>query len=107
MERDYGLKRDKDSLRLVVEKLCENGYASYAEKMVKNLANEFFPDERICDLLIKGWCVDGKLEEARRLAGEMYRGGFEVGPMAYHLVCVCKLCREKDLFGFISRPKRC
>lgn len=108
MERDYGLKRDKESLRLVVEKLCENGYASYAEKMVKNLANEFFPDEFICDMLIKGWCVDGKLEEARRLAGEMYGGGFEIGTAAYNAIldCVCKLCREKDPFRLHSEAEK-
>ncbi|TQE01553.1 hypothetical protein C1H46_012783 [Malus baccata] len=100
MEKDYGLKRDKDSLKLVIEKLCENGFASNAEKMMKGLANEFFPDEYMCDLLIKGWCVDGKLEETRRLAGEMYRGGFEIGTTAYNAIldCVSKLCRKKDTF---------
>ncbi|KAM1098397.1 hypothetical protein ACFX2J_015559 [Malus domestica] len=104
MEKDYGLKRDKDSLKLVIEKLCENGFASNAEKMVKGLANEFFPDEYMCDLLIKGWCVDGKLEEARRLAGEMYRGGFEIGSTAYNAIldCVSKLCRKKDPFRLHS-----
>ncbi|KAF5734113.1 pentatricopeptide repeat-containing protein PNM1 mitochondrial [Tripterygium wilfordii] len=100
MEREYGFKRDKNSLKMVVEKLCEHGYASCAEKMVKNLANVVFPDEVICDLLIKGWCVDGKLEEAKRLAGEMYRGGFEIGITSYNAIldCVCKLCRQKDPF---------
>ncbi|GAV85941.1 PPR domain-containing protein/PPR_2 domain-containing protein/PPR_3 domain-containing protein [Cephalotus follicularis] len=100
MDGDYGFKRDKESLKCVVEKLCTNGFASYAEKMVKNMANEIFPDEGICDLLIKGWCVDEKLEEARRLAGEMYRGGFEIGTTAYNAIldCVCKLCRKKDPF---------
>ncbi|XVE54675.1 hypothetical protein DITRI_Ditri03aG0101100 [Diplodiscus trichospermus] len=108
MEKDYGFKRDKESLRLIVEKLCENGYASYAEKMVKDTANEIFPDEMICDLLIKGWCVDGKIEEARRLAGEMYRGGFEIGTMAYNamLDCVCKLCRKKDPFRLHSEAEK-
>ncbi|KAK2973059.1 hypothetical protein RJ640_017281 [Escallonia rubra] len=100
MEKEYGFVRNLESLKLVVSKLCEHGFASHAEKMVKNLANEFFPDELICDLLIKGWCVDGKLDEARRLAEEMYRGGFEIGIVAYNAIldCVCKLCREKDPF---------
>lgn len=108
METDYGLERNRDSLRLIVEKLCEKGYASYAEKMVKNLANEFFPDEPMCDLLIKGWCVDGKLDEARRLAGEMYRGGFELGTSAYNAIldCVCKLCRKKDPFRLDSEAEK-
>ena len=108
MDKDYGFKRDKESLRLIVEKLCENGYASYAEKMVKDLANDIFPDEMICDLLIKGWCVDGKIDEARRLAGEMYRGGFEIGTMAYNamLDCVCKLCRKKDPFRLHSEAEK-
>ncbi|XP_002514631.2 pentatricopeptide repeat-containing protein PNM1, mitochondrial [Ricinus communis] len=108
MERDYGFKRDRENLRLVVKMLCDNGYASYAEKMVKNLANEIFPDENICDLLIKGWCVDGKLDEAKRLAGEMYRGGFEIGTVAYNAIldCVCKLCREKDPFKIESEVEK-
>ncbi|KAJ6369555.1 hypothetical protein OIU76_027903 [Salix suchowensis] len=82
------------------QKLCENGYASYAEKMVKNLADEIFPDDGICDLLIKGWCVDGKLEEAKKISREMYRGGFEIGTMAFNamLDCVCKLCRGEGSF---------
>ncbi|XP_010527249.1 PREDICTED: pentatricopeptide repeat-containing protein PNM1, mitochondrial [Tarenaya hassleriana] len=104
MENDFGLKRDRESLSLVVEKLCDKGYASYAEKMVKNLASEIFPDEHICDLLIRGWCVAEKLDEATRLAGEMYRGGFEIGTKAYNAVidCVCKLCRKKDPFRLQS-----
>ncbi|XP_030521873.1 pentatricopeptide repeat-containing protein PNM1, mitochondrial [Rhodamnia argentea] len=107
MERDYGLKRNKESMEMVVEKLCEKGYANCAEKMVKNLAHEFFPDEHFCDLLIKGWCVDGKLEEANRLAREMYRGGFEIGTRGYNalLDCVCKLCRKKDPFRLSSEAE--
>ncbi|RVW91219.1 Pentatricopeptide repeat-containing protein PNM1, mitochondrial [Vitis vinifera] len=66
MEVDYGFRRDRESLTMVVSKLCEHGFASHAEKVVKNVANEIFPNETICDLLIKGWCVDGKLDEARR-----------------------------------------
>ncbi|XP_042490460.1 pentatricopeptide repeat-containing protein PNM1, mitochondrial [Macadamia integrifolia] len=107
-EVDYGFVRDRESLKLVLSALCEHGFASYAEKMVKDLANEFFPDESICDLLIKGWCVDGKIDEARRLAGEIYRGGFELGPMAYNamLDCVCKLCRLKDPFRLQSEAEK-
>lgn len=108
MEIDYDLKRDKESMKLVVQKLCEKGNANYAEKLVKNLANEFFPDESICDLLIKGWCLDEKLDEANRLAAEMYRGGFEIGAMGYNalLDCVCKLCRKKDPFRLQSEAEK-
>lgn len=107
MEGDYGIARDRESLNLLVTKLCENGNANYAEKMVKSLANEFFPDQYTCDMLIKGWCVDGKLEEARRLAREMYRGGFEIGTVAYNAIldCVCKLCRVKDPFKLQSEAE--
>ncbi|KAL3824727.1 hypothetical protein ACJIZ3_020756 [Penstemon smallii] len=107
MEKDYGFSRNIDSLKLIVSSLCERGYASYAEKMVKSLASEFFPDEYICDTLIEGWCVDGKLDEAKRLAGEMYRGGFEVGTYAYNAIldCVCRLCREKDPFRLVSEAE--
>ncbi|KAL6497336.1 hypothetical protein OROGR_029265 [Orobanche gracilis] len=100
MENDYGFMRNMDSLKLIVSSLCDRGYASYAEKMVKGLANEFFPDEYICDSLIHGWCIDGKLDEAKRLVDEMYRGGFEISTYGYNeiLDCVCRLCREKDPF---------
>lgn len=107
MEKDYGLVRNMDSLKLIVSGLCERGYASYAEKLVKSLANEFFPDEYICDALINGWCVDGKLDEAKRLAGEMYRGGFEIGTHAYNSIldCVCALCRKKDPFRLLDESR--
>ncbi|KAK6148630.1 hypothetical protein DH2020_019542 [Rehmannia glutinosa] len=100
MEKDYGFVRNMDSFKLIVSSLCDRGYASYAEKMAKSLANEFFPDEYICDVLINGWCVDGKLEEVKRLVDEMYRGGFEISTYAYNAIldCVCRLCREKDPF---------
>ena len=108
MEVDYGFRRDRESLTTVVSKLCEHGFASHAEKMVKNVANEIFPNETICDLLIKGWCVDGKLDEARRLAEEMFRGGFEIGTMAYNSIldCICKLCRKKDPFCLESEAEK-
>ncbi|XP_074328611.1 small ribosomal subunit protein mL104 (rPPR9)-like [Apium graveolens] len=107
MEKDYGFVRNLDSLKLVVAKLCEHGFAIYAEKLVKSLANEFFPNEYVCDLLVKGWCVDYKLDEAKRLVGEMNRGGFEIGVVAYKamLDCVCKLCREKDPFRLQSEAE--
>ncbi|KAK6123134.1 hypothetical protein DH2020_043130 [Rehmannia glutinosa] len=101
MENDYGFVRNMDSFELIVSSLCDRGYANYAEKMAKSLANEFFPDEYICDVLINGWCVDGKLEEVKRLVDEMYRGGFEISTYAYNAIldCVCRLCREKDPFS--------
>ncbi|GAB2223736.1 hypothetical protein Droror1_Dr00004476 [Drosera rotundifolia] len=100
MEKDYGFSKDRVSMEFIVGKLCEKGFAGLAEKMVKGLADEFFPGDGICDVLIKGWCVDGKLDEARRLAREMYRGGFEIGTNGYNAIldCVCRLCREKDPF---------
>ncbi|XP_051115936.1 pentatricopeptide repeat-containing protein PNM1, mitochondrial [Andrographis paniculata] len=100
MGKEYGFARNMDSLKLIVLRLCEFGFASYAEKMVKSLANEFFPDEYICDALIMGWCVDEKLDEAKRLVEEMRRGGFEIGTNAYNAIldCVCRLCRKKDPF---------
>ncbi|XP_073145704.1 small ribosomal subunit protein mL104 (rPPR9) [Henckelia pumila] len=108
MEEDYRFSRNVDSLKLIVSSLCERGYASYAEKMVKSSASEFFPDEYICDTLIDGWCVAGKLDEAKRLADEMYRGGFEIGTYAYNamLDCVCRLCREKDPFILQSEAEK-
>ncbi|KAI3887754.1 hypothetical protein MKX03_018601, partial [Papaver bracteatum] len=107
METEYGLVRNRQSLNIVVSNLCENGFANSAEKMVKNLVHEFFPDESTCEMLIKGWCVDGKLDQAKRLAGEIHRGGFQLGTSAYNSIldCVCKLCRKKDNFRLQSEAE--
>ncbi|KAK9080388.1 hypothetical protein SSX86_000146 [Deinandra increscens subsp. villosa] len=108
LDLDYGFVRNLDSLKFIVSKLCDHGFASYAEKLVINVANEFFPDEFICDTLVKGWCVDGKLDEARRLSQEMCRGGFEIGAVGYNAIldCVCKLCRKKDPFRVQSEAEK-
>ncbi|KAI3678346.1 hypothetical protein L6452_37634 [Arctium lappa] len=109
MANDYGFLRNFDSLKFIVSKLCEHGFASYAEKLVTNVAHEFFPDEFVCDTLIKGWCVDGKLDEARRLSQEMYRGGFEIGSAGYNAIldCVCRVCQKKDPFRVRSEVEKC
>lgn len=108
MEKDYGFARNRESLSVVVGALCEHGFAAQAERFVKRVADEIFPDEFICNLLVKGWCVDGKLDQARRLVGEIVRGGFELGTSAYNamLDCVCKLCRKKDPFRLVSEAEK-
>ncbi|MQL80152.1 hypothetical protein Taro_012611 [Colocasia esculenta] len=98
MEQHYGMRRDRAALSTLVSALCEHGYAGHAERVVKQCANEIFPDDVICHELVRGWCVDGKLDETTRLMGEMARGGFELGTPSYNAVldCVCRLCRKKD-----------
>eukprot|EP01018_Ginkgo_biloba_P016229 Gb_15858 [translate_table: standard] len=100
---EYGFKQDEAALKLVVSTLCERGFASYAENLVKQLADTYYPDELVCNTLVQGWCVAGKLDEARRMVNEMSVGGFAMGVMAYNalLDCVCKLCREKDPFRLL------
>lgn len=107
MEKDYGFARDRAKMGVVVAALCENGCTGHAERFVKELAHEFFPDESICDALIRGWCEEGKLDEARRLVLEMNRGGFELGASSYNAIldCVCKLCRKKDPFRLQSEAE--
>eukprot|EP00268_Persea_americana_P023130 TRINITY_DN2280_c0_g4_i1.p1 TRINITY_DN2280_c0_g4~~TRINITY_DN2280_c0_g4_i1.p1 ORF type:complete len:518 (-),score=89.45 TRINITY_DN2280_c0_g4_i1:302-1855(-) len=108
MEKDYGFARNRESLSVVVQALCEHGFAGHAERFVKKVADEIFPNEFICNSLVRGWCVDGKLDQARRLVGEIHRGGFELGTTAYNalLDCVCKLCRKKDPFRLFSEAEK-
>ncbi|KAL6012034.1 hypothetical protein ACLOJK_002505 [Asimina triloba] len=108
MEKDYGFVRDRESLVVVVTALCEHGFASHAERFVKQVADKIFPDESICDSLVRGWCLNGKYDEARRLVGEITRGGFELGTSAYNalLDCLCKLCRKKDPFRLMSEAEK-
>ncbi|KAI3892860.1 hypothetical protein MKX03_010457 [Papaver bracteatum] len=50
-------------------------------------------------MLIKGWCVDGKLDQDKRLAGEIHRGGFQLGTSAYNSILDCvyeKILVEMD-----------
>ncbi|WOK99348.1 hypothetical protein Cni_G08060 [Canna indica] len=95
---DLGIRRDRAALSSLVASLAEHGFPGHAERAVKHYANEVFPDEEICTTLVRGWCAAGKLDEARRLMGEILRGGFELGTPAYNAIldCVCRLCRKKD-----------
>ncbi|XP_031485835.1 pentatricopeptide repeat-containing protein PNM1, mitochondrial-like [Nymphaea colorata] len=97
----FGFDIDRrEGLSVVVSALCDHGFVGHAESLVKKTADRLFPDDAICETLVKGWCTAGKLVEARRLAGEVARGGFELGAVAYNAIldCVCKLCRQKDPF---------
>lgn len=95
---ELGIRRDAAALSSLVAALAEHGFPGHAEGAVKQYATEVFPDEGICNALIRGWCNAGKLEEARRLMGEIIRGGFDLGTPAYNAIldCVCRLCRGKD-----------
>ncbi|XP_068650226.1 small ribosomal subunit protein mL104 (rPPR9) [Aristolochia californica] len=108
MEKDYGIARDRGKVSVVVSSLCGNGFTGHAERFVKKIADEFFPDEMICDTLVRGWSAEGKLDEARRLVGEITRGGFDLGTAAYNSIldCVCKLCRKKDPFRLQSEAEK-
>lgn len=105
---EYGFKQNEEAQKIVVEWLCERGFASYAEKLVKSLADTYYPDEEICNTLVKGWCVAGKLNEAKRMVNEMSVGQIAVGVMAYNalLDCICKLCREKDPFRLLPEANK-
>ncbi|ERN09502.1 pentatricopeptide repeat-containing protein PNM1, mitochondrial [Amborella trichopoda] len=103
-----GFSKDKDALIVTVGSLCNHGFAREAEELVKRMADSIFPDQAICHALVKGWCVSEKLDEAKRLVGEIYRGGFELGPTAYNsiLECVCKLCRKRDPLRLESETEK-
>ncbi|KAM7490205.1 hypothetical protein LguiA_033126 [Lonicera macranthoides] len=78
--------------------------------MVKDLANEFFTDEYICDVLIKGWCVDGKLEEALILGVWLVRVHL-VHPIIIPLIGLDRLyhskkCSKKRLSRIHRSKKR-
>lgn len=98
LEKDYGIGHDRELLSALVSMLSEHGFGGHAERLVRDLADKIFPDGNICHELIRAWCVDGKLDQALRLMGEMARGGFELGTPAYNSIldCVCRLCRKKD-----------
>lgn len=73
MDKDYGLKRDKATVKLVVEKVCENAFA--AEKMVKRLANEVPKNVETWNVLISSLCKIRKTHEALNLFHRMDGGG--------------------------------
>ncbi|CAN6199734.1 unnamed protein product [Urochloa humidicola] len=90
--------RNREALTSLVSSLSAEGFPSHAERAAKKVANEIFPDDNICTLLVSGYANAGKLDHALRLIGETRRGGFEPGLDAYNAVldCVCRLCRKKD-----------
>jgi pentatricopeptide repeat protein len=93
-----GQLRTREALTSLVSSLSAGGFPSYAERVVKKVANEIFPDDDICTLLVSGYANAGKLDHALRLIAETRRGGFQPGLDAYNAVlhCVCRLCRKKD-----------
>ncbi|KAK3127633.1 hypothetical protein QOZ80_7AG0576120 [Eleusine coracana subsp. coracana] len=93
-----GQLRTLEALTCLVSSLSAGGFPSHAERAVKKVANEIFPDDNICTLLVSGYANAGKLDHALRLIGETRRGGFQPGLDAYNAVldCVCRLCRKKD-----------
>ncbi|KAB8106268.1 hypothetical protein EE612_040527 [Oryza sativa] len=90
--------RTRQALTSLVSSLSAEGWPSHAEGAVKKVANEIFPDDNICTLLVSGYANAGKLDHALRLIGETRRGGFQPGLDAYNAVldCICRLCRKKD-----------
>ncbi|KAF0907221.1 hypothetical protein E2562_015728 [Oryza meyeriana var. granulata] len=90
--------RTREALTSLVSSLSAEGWPSHAERAVKKVANEIFPDDNICTLLVSGYANAGKLDHALRLIGETRRGGFQPGLDTYNAVldCVCRLCRKKD-----------
>lgn len=105
---EYGFKQNEEAQKIVVQWLCDRGFASYAENLVKSLADTYYPDEEICNTLVKGWCVAGKLNEAKRMVNEMSVGQIAMGVTAYNalLDCICKLCREKDPFRLLPEANK-
>ncbi|XP_038983689.1 pentatricopeptide repeat-containing protein PNM1, mitochondrial-like [Phoenix dactylifera] len=88
--------------------LTEHRFSGHAEHTIKRYADEIFPDEEICTALIRGWSAAGKLDEARRLMGEMLRGGFELCTPAYNSIldCVRGFCRKKDSLRLQSKADK-
>ncbi|KAG8079816.1 hypothetical protein GUJ93_ZPchr0007g5331 [Zizania palustris] len=90
--------RTRETLTSLVSSLSSEGCPSHAERVVKKVANEIFPDDNICTSLVSGYANAGKLDHALRLIGETRSGGFQPGLDAYNAVldCICRLCRKKD-----------
>ncbi|XP_047066271.1 pentatricopeptide repeat-containing protein PNM1, mitochondrial [Lolium rigidum] len=90
--------RTREALTSLVASLSSEGFPQLAERAVKKVAHEIFPDDNICTLLVSGYADAGKLDHALRLIGETRNGGFQPGLDAYNAVldCVCRLCRKKD-----------
>lgn len=52
-----------------VSALFEHSFAGHSESLMKKTTDQLFPGDAICEILVKGWFIVGKLDEARRLAG--------------------------------------
>ena len=47
--------RNREALTLLVSALSAEGFPSHAERAAKKVANEIFPDDNICTLLVSGY----------------------------------------------------
>ncbi|XP_004301103.1 PREDICTED: pentatricopeptide repeat-containing protein PNM1, mitochondrial [Fragaria vesca subsp. vesca] len=69
MEKEYGIRLERETVKLAAEKVCENAFA--AERMVKRLANEVPRNVETWNVVIRCLCKIRKTQDALRLFHRM------------------------------------
>jgi pentatricopeptide repeat protein len=95
MER-FGFPPTLADLHTLLFALSHNGLVEHAEAFFRDPGNQFDVSAKTCTILISGWAVIMKPENARKLFDEMAERGVEPGVPSYNAL-IDALCRLGDV----------
>jgi pentatricopeptide repeat protein len=95
MER-FGFPPTLADLHTLLFALSHNGLVEHAEAFFRDPGNQFDVSAKTCTILISGWAVIMKPENARKLFDEMAERGVEPDVPSYNAL-IDALCRLGDV----------
>ncbi|KAG9449723.1 hypothetical protein H6P81_009688 [Aristolochia fimbriata] len=73
--KDFGLKLDNVAFQTLLRSLCRYKHVEVAESLFYLKKDEFPPDIKSRNIILNGWCVAGRLYEAKRFWNDIITSG--------------------------------
>ncbi|XP_068668870.1 putative pentatricopeptide repeat-containing protein At3g15200 [Aristolochia californica] len=73
--KDFGLKLDNVAFQTLLRSLCRYKHVEVAESLFYLKKNEFPPDVKSRNIILNGWCVAGRIFEAKRFWNDIITSG--------------------------------
>eukprot|EP00252_Welwitschia_mirabilis_P025281 TRINITY_DN7824_c0_g1_i1.p1 TRINITY_DN7824_c0_g1~~TRINITY_DN7824_c0_g1_i1.p1 ORF type:complete len:546 (-),score=54.05 TRINITY_DN7824_c0_g1_i1:68-1705(-) len=105
---EYGFEKNYESYECLLKHLCLNGSMHHAEGLLQEWKHRFYPNENTCSMLVQGWCLSNKLDEARDVLKHMSKAQLKPTTEAYDslIECVCRLAKEKEPLLLVPEVKK-
>lgn len=91
----YGLKRNTESMNLLLDTLCKEKKVQQARDIFVTLKPYIAPNPHTFCIFIHGWCKMGKVDEAEWTNEEMKGFGFRPGVISYSTI-IEFYCRQSN-----------